>query len=375
MQAMWSSVYQARRKGRRRYTVPESISKMTRPKGYHHSPETKEKIGNGNRGKIHTPEMRKNTSLALKGNQCALGHKLSPEAKAKISLANRGRAPTIETREKLSKAMHERVLSPEHKAKIGNANRGRVHTAEARANMSKGQQGRVQTPEHIEKRAKANRGKKHSPETIAKLSEVRRKRQITPEAKLKISLTNKNKGIKPPSRKGIPHTPEWKAMMSATQKGRPFPEDAREKLRQIWANPEYKSRRLKELAIAQGHKQTKGEKAIEDIANYLLPNTYKYVGSGKDVIVINGLKPDFIHTNGQKKVIEFFGDYNHSFARTGRTREEEELYRMNKYRKVGYDCLIIWGKELKESPDAVAKRILAFHASRPKQTEAQPCLL
>ena len=60
---------------------------MGRPRGYHHSEETKQKI-----------------SAALKGNQNCLGRKLSQETKDKISESNRRRVYSEETKAKISKA-------------------------------------------------------------------------------------------------------------------------------------------------------------------------------------------------------------------------------------------------------------------------------
>ena len=51
---------------------------------------------------------------------------------------------------------------------------------------------------------------------------------------------------------------------------------------------------------------TKPEKKLVGIKNECkLP--YKYCGDGS--VIIGGLNPDFINTNGEKKLIEVFGDY------------------------------------------------------------------
>ena len=82
---------------------------------------------------------------------------------------------------------------------------------------------------------------------------------------------------------------------------------------------------------------------------------YKFVGNGE--VWISGLSPDFINTNGQKKIIEFFGEHWHegkgvSYRRTENGRKEV-------FAGYGYDTLIIWGKELKNM-EAVKQRILNF---------------
>lgn len=49
-----------------------------------------------------------------------------------------------------------------------------------------------------------------------------------------------------------------------------------------------------------------------------------------------------------KKVIEFFGEYYHGEKKTGRNKEQEEKLRIDHFRKYGFDCLVIWGSELKD---------------------------
>jgi G:T-mismatch repair DNA endonuclease (very short patch repair protein) len=73
-----------------------------------------------------------------------------------------------------------------------------------------------------------------------------------------------------------------------------------------------------------------------------LPNEYKYVGSSD--FWIEGLNPDFINCNGQKKIIELFGDYWHN-------REDSKIRdkkRLKIYKKYGYETLVVWEKELKD---------------------------
>jgi len=68
---------------------------------------------------------------------------------------------------------------------------------------------------------------------------------------------------------------------------------------------------------------------------------YKYVGDGS--FIIDGFNPDFINTNGQKKVIEIYGTYWHK-------RPEviiRDRRRIKSYNKYGYKTLILWEHELK----------------------------
>lgn len=76
---------------------------------------------------------------------------------------------------------------------------------------------------------------------------------------------------------------------------------------------------------------------------------YRYVGNGQ--VILGNKNPDFINTNGQKKVIEFFGEYWH--------KPEDEEIKREIYQQYGFSMLVIWGKELKNKDSLLAK-ILAF---------------
>lgn len=72
---------------------------------------------------------------------------------------------------------------------------------------------------------------------------------------------------------------------------------------------------------------------------------YKFVGDGK--IIIENRCPDFINYNGQKKIIEFFGEHWHKI--------EDEQIKRDIYSKYGYETLFIWGKELKNKKELLNK--------------------
>ena len=74
--------------------------------------------------------------------------------------------------------------------------------------------------------------------------------------------------------------------------------------------------------------------------NDICLNEYKFVGDGK--IFIAGFVPDFININGQKKIIELYGDYWH------KDTQEKDKYRIDTFKKYGYDTLVIWEHELKD---------------------------
>jgi G:T-mismatch repair DNA endonuclease (very short patch repair protein) len=125
-----------------------------------------------------------------------------------------------------------------------------------------------------------------------------------------------------------------------------------------WQNPEWREKQLKAILKGCGIKPTKPEILLNSILQQLFPNQYKYVGDGQ--VIIGGKCPDFININGQKKIIELFGDYWHSKKITGRTKLKEERQRIKHFSRYGYQTLIIWESELKDI-DRLIKRIIKFN--------------
>lgn len=100
----------------------------------------------------------------------------------------------------------------------------------------------------------------------------------------------------------------------------------------------------------------KEEIKLMGILNDVCPGEYKYTGSGE--VIIGGMIPDYFNANGQKKVIELFGTYWHTVK--GATPNRTEAGRIKEYKKYGFDCLVIWDKELKDLT-SVKERIMVFN--------------
>ena len=82
---------------------------------------------------------------------------------------------------------------------------------------------------------------------------------------------------------------------------------------------------------------------------------YRYVGNAG--FIINGKSPDFIHTQGDKKIIELFGERWH--------KKKEEKTRTEFFQKSGYETLIIWSKELSnKNRKLLCDKILLFENGR-----------
>ncbi len=119
-------------------------------KGATHSAEARDKISEGNKGKVRTEEAKQKYSASKKGipksdkhkqrlSEVNLGKTLGEDTRKKISESNMGRIQTAETREKISKANVGRPsirkgieCSEETKQKMSAAQKGRIVTEEAK---------------------------------------------------------------------------------------------------------------------------------------------------------------------------------------------------------------------------------------------------
>lgn len=133
--------------------------------GTAHTSETKEKIGNANKGNI--PWNKGKTGV------------MSVEARAKISLAVKNRTISEETKLK----HRTRKATSETKEKIGNAQRGKVTSAETKAKMSAAAKGRTFSDETRAKMSIAKQGRPGN----------RQGTIVSDETKAKLSLANKGK--------------------------------------------------------------------------------------------------------------------------------------------------------------------------------------
>lgn len=95
------------------------------------------------------------------------------------------------------------------------------------------------------------------------------------------------------------------------------------------------------------------EKILIILLNEITSNDYQFVGDGR--IWITNFNPDFINTNGQKKIIELYGDYWHNRPEA----KKRNKLRIRTYKKYGYSTLIVWQHELKDLEN-VASRIMEF---------------
>jgi len=120
-----------------------------------------------------------------------------------------------------------------------------------------------------------------------------------------------------------------------------------------WQDKNYREKQIKSILKGSKLKPNKPEKQLNKLLQQLLPKEYKFVGDGK--VILGGFNPDFINCNGQKKIIELYGDYWHNKS----SYKERDKRRLKTYKKYGYKILIIWQCELKNL-EKLKKKILKF---------------
>lgn len=136
---------------------------------------------------------------------------------------------------------------------------------------------------------------------------------------------------------GKPRTEKTKENISKSLMGKPLSIEHKikisEKIKQYWKDPEYAK---KHLVFNSPNKQ---EKKLLGILDNLYPGEWKFVGDGK--MIIDGKCPDFINVNGQKKIIELYGERWH--------QDHNPKDRINVFKPFGYDTLVVWVHELRNS--------------------------
>lgn len=299
--------------------------------GKHNSPSTEFKKGQTPwiKGRKHSKESLKKMSDIKKGKH------LSPSTefkKGNISL-KKGIPLSLETRRKLSVALKGLF--------VGNKNPfyGNHHSQASVHRNSEVHKGKIPWNKGLKGIFTGDKnpfyGKHHTEAVKQKNKEVHIGKQI--------GENNPFYGKK--------HTELTKQKMREAHKNRPHfisketRDIMREKGKRNWLDKEYVKR------VMAKYKPNKPETFLINLLNGLMPNEYKYVGNGE--VIIAGKNPDFVNVNGQKKIIELFGDYWHR----GQNPED----RINTFKPYGWDTLVIWERELKNIP-ALKEKLLQFNS-------------
>ena len=256
-----------------------------------------------------------------KSNHPMQGKKHSEEFSKKSRLSHLGKPSgakglkhSEESRKKMSESHKGIPLSEKHCESIGKtsirtwASKTKEERAEWGRRIGIGQLGKVISEEAKKKCSEANKGKRFSPRTEFK-------KGICPWQKGKSPTNESIDKNRESNKKRV--TPEMRKQTSERMKG-------------LWANPEHAK---KCLSFNSPNKQ---ELKLAGILESMYPGEWKFVGDGQ--VIIAGKFPDFININGQKKIIELYGEFFH--------KDDDPEDRAKVFRPYGYDTLVIWGKEL-----------------------------
>jgi len=192
-----------------------------------------------------------------------------------------------------------------------------------------------------------------SEEFRERMSEIAIKRWQDPNLKARASISNKAGGAKamanPANRaaaskrlKKLWSNPTYRAKMFHIMSAR---------MLELWQDLSYRQNTLVAQAKAQNRKPNRIESKLQSILDEHFPNKWEYTGDGK--LLIYGMRPDFANKDGKKDLIEMFGDYWH--GKRARKWVETELGKIMAYNSLGYRCLVIWERELKDESNLIRK--------------------
>lgn len=203
----------------------------------------------------------------------------------------------------------------------GDAHRGKVVSEETRLKISESSKGNTKWL-----------GKRHSSATKKKIQKHRLGSTASTETKEKMSQSHLERW----------QDPTLKKRVSKAHK-------------RNWQDPEYRDKVVRNTLSALSIHPNKPETIVLNILNQIAPSNWEFTGDGK--VVLGGKSPDFYNVNGQKKIIEVFGDYWH--GERARCYEETEEGRIAHFKIYGHDTLVIWEHEL-EDGELVKEKIARF---------------
>lgn len=116
----------------------------------------------------------------------------------------------------------------------------------------------------------------------------------------------------------------------------------------LWQNPEY----IAMMYAAWNKKPNKKEEHVDNILQEKYPGAFAYNGSYDLKVTIGGKIPDWIHTKGQPKLIEFNGCFYHACVGCGynvnicgksaESIRDKDKKRLELFKELGFETLVIW---------------------------------
>lgn len=145
--------------------------------------------------------------------------------------------------------------------------------------------------------------------------------------------------------KGRPMPPGTGAKISKAKMGHIVSPETRKKIATHWQNEEYWLKQMKARQIKPNKEELK---LASFLAELELP--YRFVGDGQ--FILGGKCPDFLNVDGQKKLIEYWGEFWH--------RGQKPDDRINFFRQYGFETLVIRSSELRNK-ETLSARLISFN--------------
>jgi hypothetical protein len=155
---------------------------------------------------------------------------------------------------------------------------------------------------------------------------------------------------------GRRHSEETKKRMSESQKGHLVSEEQKRKISQAHKGKHNSEESIKKWLKSCGTKPNKAELKLNEILQGITSNKYSLNVMG-DILILGGKIPDFVNVDGEKKIIELWGDFWH--------RGQNPQDRIDYFKRFGWDSCIIWEHELTQ-PEALKEKITNFVNSEKK---------
>jgi hypothetical protein len=111
---------------------------------------------------------------------------------------------------------------------------------------------------------------------------------------------------------------------------------------------------VKSMIKGLHRKPNKKELSLFNEISTLYPNNYS-LNTHAEIMVLGGKVPDIVNINGEKKLIELYGDYWH--------KDDNPNDRISYFKQFGWSCLIVWENELKDKEE-LRRKIVNFHNER-----------
>jgi len=229
-------------------------------------------------------------------------------------------------------------------------NKGSKHTQFARDKMSKAKLGKKITDIHKENIGKASKRRWADPVFNQRMSDSRLGHFTSEETKEKIKTKTsenwKNPEFIEKQRIGVNkcyEDPEYRKRQCAGVK-------------KLWLDPEWAEKTIQHSnETNETIRPNKPEKKVLGILK-TLESDIEYVGDGSYWVLGTGKNPDFVNEE-KKQIIEVFGCYWHGCKKhfPDKSKQRQNVFRVNKFKKLGYSVLVVWECELKDSQFVIEK--------------------